>query len=161
MLGAMLILVAVIVGFVVARNLNSTDPSNPAPTVDYGQTVKYARQQSGFDLVAPRRLPAGWRATSVRFTPRPDEHWHLGVLTDQGKYVGLEQGNGSVGSMVASYVDPHASRAKSVTIDGTPWSGWSDTGGDHALVHRAGGTTTLVVGTVAPAVLADYVRSLR
>lgn len=157
----MLVLVGLISVFVVVRNLNRDDPPSPVRAVDYAQTAKFARAQAGFDLVAPASLPAGWKATTVSFTDGLDEHWHLGQLTDSGRYVGLEQGDASVKSMVTTYVDPDPVRGESVRIDGTTWDTWSDAGGDRALVLRDGATTTLVVGTATQDVLVSYVESLR
>ena len=160
MIGAMAILLAVIVGFVVLRDLNRNDPQSPVTAVDYRQSVGYASEQAGFDVLAPETLPEGWKATSVGFTPDPSR-WHLGVLTDQGRYVGLEQAASSEKSMVMTYVDPEPTRGKVVTIDGQTWRAWSDSGGDTALVRTQGEVTTLVVGTVEQDVLVDYVESLR
>ena len=80
MVGAMLILLAVIAAFVVFRELNRTDVTTPVRTVEFRQTAVYAAEQVDFELLAPSRLPEGWRATSVSFTPEPSR-WHIGQLT--------------------------------------------------------------------------------
>lgn len=161
MAGALLVLVGLVVGLVYLQEANTGGPTNPVRPVDYRRTAAYARQQAGFDVVAPDRLPRGWRATSVTFVPQGRQRWHLGVLTAADKYVGLEQADSSVRSMVRTYVDPAASRGRSVTVDGRTWASWSDSGGDLAFVRRQGHTTTLVVGTASRAALLGYVRSLR
>jgi hypothetical protein len=161
MIGALLVLVVIVVAFVTFQEVNTGPPANPVHAIDYQPTLKYARRQAHFQLLAPPSLPAGWRATSVTFEPQGHQRWHLGVLTDQNKYVGLEQSDTPVRSMVQEYVDPAASRGRPVTVAGKAWSIWSDSGGDTALVRRQGGATTLVVGTATRAVLVDYVRSLR
>lgn len=160
MVGAMAILLAVIVAFVLLRDLNRDDPESPVEPLDYRPSLAFAREQASFEVVAPDRLPPGWEATNVEFTPDPSR-WHLGVLTDQGRYVGLEQAVASQTSMVQTYVDGDASHGNDVTIDGQTWSSWSDSGGDSALVRTGGKVTTLVVGTVEQGVLVDYVQSLR
>lgn len=158
----MLVLVLIVVGFVgLSRLIGGGEPSTPVRTVDYHQTLGYAREHADFHLLAPPRLPQGWRATSVTFVPRGQQRWHLGVLTDRNQYVGLEQADRPVRGMVTEYVDPDAERGQPVTVRGRTWSTWSDAGGDHALVRRSGDTTTLVVGPVDPDVLVGYVRSLR
>jgi hypothetical protein len=159
---ALVVLVAIVGGLVLLQKLNNTATvSNPAPRVPYATTLKFARQQAHLHLLAPAALPAGWRATSVRYVDPPDEHWHLGVLTARDKYVGLEQANTSVRAMVSQYVDKQAHRLPPVTVDGSTWTAWSDSGGDFALCRRQGRTTTLVVGTPGRAVITDYVASLR
>lgn len=161
MIGAMLVLLVVIGVWVAFRNLTSNEPSSPVQTVAYKQTEQFARQHASFHLVGPSRLPSGWRATTVGYTPAPREHWHLGVLTNHNRYVGLEQGPTSVKQMVRVYVDRHAAQGHPVEAAGTTWQTWTDQGGDLALVRSAGSTTTLVVGHDVPEhELARYVGTL-
>jgi hypothetical protein len=162
MIGAMVVLVAVVLLYLGVQALTANRPSSTVPTVDYAADVPAARKAAGFDLVAPPRLPSGWRATTVGLTGSPGSHWHLGVLTDKGRYVGLEQGEESVRSMVTRYVDEAATRAGPVDVAGRPWTTYTDAGGDLALVRRAGRTTTLVVGHDVPrSDLMSYTASLR
>lgn len=160
MIGALLVLLLVIFGFVALRALNRTQPDNPVSPVKYEETLQYARRAAGFPVLAPASLPAGWRATSVSYVPRP-ERWHLGVLTDQDKYVGLEQSRKPLGDMVATYVDQKAVRGPVVLIDGKPWRSWSDSGGDTALTRAQDGVATLVVTSGGQDLLVRYTSSLR
>jgi hypothetical protein len=147
---------------VALRSLTSNDPARPVRTIAYADDARAARTAADFDLLAPRRLPEGWRATSVRFTRSPSSHWHLGVLTDRGRYVGLEQGTASVASMVEEYVDESAHRGRPVDVAGRPWTSYTDDGGDLALVRRDGRTTTVVVGDRVPeTALTAYAAILR
>lgn len=160
MIGAMVVLVLIVLGFVVFRDLNRNEPQSPVRPVDYQETLGFAQDAVGFELLAPPSLPEGWRATSASFVPDPPR-WHLGVLTDQDRYVGLEQSRGSVDTMVETYVDRAATKGEVVRIEGEPWQSWTDEGGDTALTRQEGGVTTLVVGTPDREVLVDYVTSLR
>jgi len=160
MIGAMLILIAVIVGFVVIRDLNRSPPQSPVEAVDYQQSLAFAREQATFKVLAPETLPTGWEATTVEFTADPSR-WHLGLLTDQDRYVGLEQAQASVRSMVTTYVAGDATPGADVSIDGQTWRAWSDPGGDAALVRTTDRVTTLVVGTADQEVLVGFVESLR
>lgn len=161
MIGAMLVLLLVIAGFWAFRELNRTTPESPVRTVDYVEVAEFARGEAGFNLLAPESLPSGWRATSATYTPPPDEAWHLGVLTAEERYVGLEQATSSPESMVETYVGEEATRAGKVEIAGRSWTAWSDPGGDQALVRRGDEITTLVVGTAGRDVLVDYIKRLR
>jgi hypothetical protein len=129
-------------------------------TVQYEQALGFAREQADFPLVAPDSLPAGWRATSAEFVPEPGR-WHLGLLTDEDRYVGLEQSRRPVEKMIETYVDPEAVRGREVEVDGEPWRTWTDGAGDTALVRVEDGVTTLVVGTPELDVLVDFVETLR
>lgn len=44
-----------------------TPDEPPLPEVDWQKTVASARQQAGFEVVAPESLPQGWRATQASF----------------------------------------------------------------------------------------------
>jgi hypothetical protein len=160
MVGAMLVLLLVIGAFVAFRAVNRTTPDNPVKRVDYQQTLAYARSQTDVPLLAPPSLPAGWRATSVTFVPDP-LRWHLGVLTDQDRYVGLEQARSPVVAMVETYVDRDAERGGLVRVDGKQWRSWSDAGGDRALTRVDSGVTSLVVTSADEDVLLDFTRGLR
>lgn len=160
MVGAMIVLLAVVFGFVAFRGLVRDDLERPVSEVDYQETVAFAQESTDFPLLAPDRLPDGWRATSARFVPDPP-HWHLGLLTDQERYVGLEQGTSSVRDMVGTYVGEEAVREGRVRIGGRSWQVWTDEGGDTALTRAHGDVTTLVVGTPEREVLVDFVRGLR
>jgi len=162
MIGALVVLLAVVGVFVVSQAITRQNPPSPVQAVDYHQDVGFARAKARFDLVAPASLPAGWKATTVSFVDGPQQHWHLGCLTDTGRYVGLEQADRPVSSMVKAYVDPQPTRGKPVTIRRATWATYTDAGGDRALVRRAGRTTTLVVGHDVPQpVLTSYIESLR
>ena len=162
MAGAMIVLVVLILGWVGFRALTSREPVEPVQSVDYRREVPVAKKTATFDLVAPPTLPSGWRATTVNFDDAPDQHWHLGVLTDRGRYVGLEQGDQPVLDFVHKYVDDAARRGSPVDVAGSRWSTYTDDGGDTALVRRSGATTTLVVGHEVPkSDLISYTASLR
>jgi hypothetical protein len=162
MVGAMVVLVAILVAWVAFKSLTTRQPDHPVQTVDYAQVVAPAKRAASFDLVAPPSLPAGWRATSVNFNDQSAPRWHLGVLTDEGRYVGLEQSERSVRSMVADYVDERSTRGEPVDVAGRRWATYTDSGGDLALVRRQGRTTTLVVGHDVPETdLVSFTASLR
>lgn len=159
MIGAMLVLLLVVAAFVAFRDLNRVEPTRPVAEVDYRQTLAYAREQAGFPVLAPDPLPAGWRATTVEFLPDP-ARWHLGMLTADEQYVGIEQSASSERDMVETYVDADATRSGAVIVDGTRWRVWVDSGGDTALVRRSDAVTALVVGRVPRDELAGFVADI-
>ncbi len=159
MVGAMLLLVLIVAGYALLRDLNRSDPADPVEPVDWRSTAAYARDEAGFEVLAPQRLPQGWIATSVRFGRGDQESWHLGVLTDQRRYIGLEQSEDSAGTMVETFVDEEAEADGEVSVAGQTWQVWRDEE-DTALVRESGDITTLVVGTVGREQLEDYVELL-
>ena len=174
LLGALLVLLLGIGAFVVLRDVNRVDPGSPVQAVDYAQPARFAQRVAEFELLAPRELPEGWISTSVRFEDDPEEQsWHVGLLTDEQRYIGLEQAERTVAAMVADFVDEEAVEAGEVDVDGTTWARWTDperdpeadpaeaSEGDLALVGETDGATTLVVGTVSQDQLTEVVASLR
>jgi hypothetical protein len=132
------------------------EPDSPVKAIDYAAVVEQARPAADFALLAPKALPAGWQATSARFEPGS---WHLGVLTDDQEYIGLEQ----LGADVDRAVDRFAqgSRAAGTAdVGGETWTVRRGPQDRLTYVRRDGGLTTLVNGTAARSVIEDYVASL-
>ena len=161
MIGAMVVLLLVVGAFVVFRDVNRNAPEDPAQAVDFERPAQYARTAADFPLLAPDQLPEGWIATSVSFDEVRRQAWHLGTLTDEQRYVGLEQAQRPVESMVEDYVDEEATQGDDVTIDGVVWQTWTDEGDDLALVRQAEDVTTLLVGRVPQETLEELLDSLR
>ena len=147
MTGALVFLVLVVLGWVVFRAVTSDQKSTPVPTVDWAAWVKAGRAEQVLALYAPPALPNGWRATSVNYAGGAQAQWHLGMLTDRGKYVGIEESRSPTRKLVEQYVDPNAVRGKDVEVDGTTWQTWSDSGGDHGFSTEVGDEAVLVYGS--------------
>lgn len=137
-------------------------PPNPADTIDYSATLSTAQHKAPFHLLSPQPEPKGWRATSADFTPRRHTtSWHLGFLTDNGEYVGLEQSTKFRKELMTGKTRADQPKG-TVRIDGTTWHEFvSSDGGETALVRRDQGVTTLVTGTASLAALKTFVRALR
>ncbi|MFP5253146.1 MAG: DUF4245 domain-containing protein [Actinomycetes bacterium] len=162
MVGAMVVVLVVVVAFVLFRDAVRSDVDTTVREVDYVGPAAFAQEQAGFEILAPPRLPEGWASTSVRYTPGVDERWHLGMLTEGGRYVGVEQARSSAENLVEEHVDEEARRGRPVTVAGERWTTWTDDGGDLALVREGDDVTTLVVGHEVPLeVLVELTASLR
>lgn len=160
LIGAMLVLLPVVAAFVLFRDSVREEPARSVEAVEYLQPAEYARERASFPILVPRELPEGWKVTSVTWTPGDDEAWHLGLLTDEERYVGLEQADELVSTMVRQHVDEDATQGEDVEIDGRTWQRWTDEGGDTALVREGRGVTTLVVATTGLDTLEEFVRTL-
>lgn len=161
MIGAMLVLLLVVAAFVVFRDTVRDEPADPVGPVDYLRPAEYARTVADFPVLVPERLPEGWFANGARYVPGDEESWHVGFLTEDREYVGLEQTDRPPAALVEEHVDEEAVQGEDVTIDGVTWQTWTDEGGDTALVREQEAVTTLVVGTVDQDTLVEFVRSLR
>jgi hypothetical protein len=166
MAGALVITVVVVLGYVGFRAFNTDNQPTPVRTVDYQSWVRAGRDDGKLHTYAPRALPTGWRATSATYTTGIDPHWHLGMLTRSGEYVGIEESLGTVSSQVQQYVDANATRDGSATVGGVSWQVWRDSGGDYALVRRTAAPhgrdpeTVLVVGSAPDAQIRSFAGTL-
>ncbi len=152
-MGALIVTVLAVLAFSLFRALTRDNPTTPVRAVDYLAVVTAARADAELPLLAPARLPTGWKATSATFDPAK-QRWHLGLLTDKDDYVGVEESRDTTQAMVQTYVDKSAEQGEDVTIDGEIWQSWTDAGGDYAVVRlvdpaRIGQGVVLVVGTAS------------
>ncbi|WP_457184770.1 DUF4245 domain-containing protein [Nocardioides sp. P5_E3] len=152
MTGALIVTVLAVLAFVAWRGLWRSDVDNEAEAVDWQARVELA-QQADLRVVHPRELPAGWTATSTELAAGDDPRWSLGVLTDDGRFVGIRQQDTSVTDLVELYVDEDAEAGDDATVPSDitdTWQTWSDEGGDVGYSTELGDEALLVYGS-APA----------
>lgn len=133
--GALIVTVLAVLAFAAFRSITRDNEPVPVRSVDYRASVEAARSENELLVLAPEKLPAGWRATSATYTPGASPTWHLGLLTAAGKYVGLEESRAGIEDLVEQHVDPEAERGRDVTIAGETWQSWTDAGGDYAVAR--------------------------
>lgn len=166
LVGAMVVTVLAVVAFAAFNALRTDRRPAPVRAVDYTAMLRAGRADHKLLVMAPATLPTGWKATSALYETGSDPTWHLGLLTDDGKYVGVEEARGGVSDLVEEHVDPDAQQGKDVTIAGETYQTWTDAGGDYAVSRtvRTGGTNReswLVVGTAPRAEIRDFAARLR
>lgn len=128
--------------------------------VEYSETATSARLAATYPLLAPTSLPEGWRANGVRFSPGGSQAWHLGVLTDENRYIGLEQEKVPVDDLIETYAEG-AERVGTVDVGGTTWQVHEGPDGRLAWTVETPEVSTLVTTTsVSPEDLERYVALL-
>jgi Protein of unknown function (DUF4245) len=160
--GAMVVLVVLVLAFVVLRSCTRDNPDVTPEAVDYLSAVGPV-EDAGLAAVYPPSLPNGWKATSIDFVPGERPAWGIGMLTDDGLFVGIRQADADLSSMLETYVDADAVQGDTVTVPGAlteQWQEWSDAGGDHAYSASLGDTEVLVYGTAPTEDLLTIVGSL-
>ncbi len=158
----MIVLVTVVLGFVLLREVFRDNDAVDVERVDYLAVVGPA-QEAGLQVVYPPSLPDGWTPTSVAFDPGDRPAWGVGMLTDDGKFVGVRQEDDDLDNLVDFYVDEDAVEGDTITVDGAlvpEWQEWSDAGGDHAYAASIGDHEVLVYGPAPTDDLLTIVRSL-
>lgn len=162
MVGAMLVVVLVVVGFVALRSLQRDQPERRPEPVDYVAAVDQART-TGVRPVHPVELPDGWIATSVHLVGGNRPEWGMGVLTDEGSFVGVRQQDADVETLVSTFVDEEATRGSEVELEGSlpgPWQSWRDEGGDLGFTTELRDEGLLVYGSASRDDLETFVASL-
>ncbi len=165
LVGAMLVTVLAVLAFVAFRAVTTDKEPTPVRAVDYTSALASARADQRLVVLAPERLPLGWQATSATYTRGVLPTWHLGLLTDDAKYVGVEEARASIADLVDEHVDPDADRGPDVTIAGETWQSWTDSGGDYAVARALGSgeptaEAVLVVGTASEDEIRDFAGTL-
>ncbi len=151
------VLLAIIAVLAGAGRLLSSPPQDPVPVVEYESALIAARDVAPYDVLAPADLPDGWRANSVRYLSG-GAVWHLGILTDENRYIGIEQSPDPVEQMVEEFAQ-EAEPQGSLELDGETWM-LLRMEGRTTLVRRDGGATALVTGDAAQATIEDFVAGL-
>ena len=147
---------ALLLGAFLVGQLVTVTPDRPERRVDLDDAVAGARAAATFDVIAPKSLPKRWIATSARFGP---EAWHLGVLTADDKYIGLEQTTTSVEGIVDDFA-PESRATGTVQLAGNAWQVRTESDGDRIYVRDFGETSVLVFGSAGRSELERYVSSL-
>lgn len=155
-LRSMLVIAVIILALYGLGQLFTSKPKTVVDTIDYATVVAQARPAATFPLAAPASLPEGWRATSARFQP---DGWHLGVLTDDDQYVGLEQLKISVDRAVDRFAQDSTADGTAV-VAGQTWTVRNGPKGRWTYVRSEDGLTTLLNTSASRPVLERYITSL-
>jgi hypothetical protein len=161
-IGSLIVLVLVVLAFIGFRGLFRDNEAVEPEPVDYLAVVGPA-QEAGMRVVYPSSLPDGWIATSVDYDPGDRPDWGVGMLTDDGRFVGLRQADDDLDSLLDTYVDDNPDEGDVVTVEGaivSEWQEWSDAGGDEAYAASVGEYEVLVYGSAPTEDLLTVVRSL-
>ena len=133
------------------------------PAVDVGSVARQVRQETSWAISQPR-LPAGWKATSVRFTAAGGglRTWHAGYLSPEGNYVSIDQTQDATDAWVSAQTSNGRAEG-TMPAGGATWERLSS--GDtvqRSLVLRAAGAelTTVLSGTAPYAQLAQFAEAL-
>lgn len=155
-LGALLVAV-----WLVAQLFYGNAPERPnVPAVDYAAVLPGAERETGADLLAPTSVPQGWKVTSSRVR---DDVWSLGTLTEDQRFIGLQQTPEPEDDAVRELA-PGSERLDEVEIGAQTWTRWSSPDGETTYSRVVPGprqdTTAVVSSDVDRTTLERYVASL-
>lgn len=150
---------------------DSGQPTKPdVKTVSWHPKAEKARRQASYPVLAPSKLPDGWRATRAGWTRVGQQdstgdrsvrnQWRLGLLTDDDIYIELAQGDKRPKAMINS-ATRHGGADGTVTVDGRRWRRLvTDDDRTRALVRTTSEVTTVVTGDTSYAKLRSFAESL-
>lgn len=129
--------------------------------VDYESVLVGARATDDFAVLAPPERPEGWRANHADFVPGPEGSWRLGLLTDQDRYIGLNQVFADVEEAVEEYA-PESEEAGETQLAGQTWQVFEATEEADTTFVRGDGENrvVLVTGTAPREQIETYIESL-
>ena len=157
-----LVICLVVVAFLILVTWRSK-PAEVPKAVEYTAQLQDAKATAAW-VRGPEPMPTGWTATSVEFL-KPEQEpmtWHLGVVTTEKKYVGLEQSNVTGGKFQAEKLG-RTSDDGTATVAGVTWQRkvLLDRKGENALVLVGSGVTTIVTGNAGYPALEAFASALR
>lgn len=145
------------------------------PRINYEYDARALARNAPYPAYVPVGLPDGWRATSTRLTgtntaAKDKVAWHLGFLTPEDAYAGLEQSNeepsgpqGFVRRMTNVFQSDPTQAVGRQQINGHEWLQYvaKSKGPQNSLVWRAPKSTVIVTGTASFAELTRLAAALR
>jgi hypothetical protein len=143
------ILAAVLIWFVMVPRPSEINQ----PAVDVASVAVHVRQETSWAISQPM-LPAGWKATNVRFATAGDglRTWHAGYLSPEGNYVSIDQTRDATDVWVAAQTS-NGRPEGTMSAGGATWQKLS------SLVSRGSGAaelSTVLSGTAPYAQLAQF-----
>ncbi|MGC4940529.1 DUF4245 domain-containing protein [Kribbella sp. DT2] len=131
--------------------------------VEYTAQLEDARKVASW-VRGPEPMPEGWTATNVEFRA-PEQSpitWHLGTVTGEKKYVGLEQSN----QTSPRYQNDELGKTEddgTSTVGGVVWQRRTlvERKDEQALVLVGSGVTTIVTGNAGYPALETFAATLR
>jgi hypothetical protein len=157
-----LIAVVIAVTLIFVPGLVHPSKSQQFAPVDYSDYVSGFHELTGHAALTPT-LPTGWAANAASLTGgRAAAHLHIGFVTPNGQYAGLEESIAPATVFVPSVLGRvGATVTGRVSVDGTSWQTSTSSRGEYSLVHTVGTITVVITGSATDAQLQLVAASLR
>ena len=133
------------------------------PALDVTSVARQVRGETSWQI-SQAQLPAGWKATSVRFTPAGDglRTWHVGYLSPEGNYISIDQTQAATDVWVAAET-ANGKAEGTVAAGGATWQKLSSPSTlQRSLLSKGSGDglTTVLSGTAPYTQLVQFAETL-
>ena len=156
-----LIPLLVIVGLLVLLNRPGDQRSDGVHVIDPGPAISAAREQAGFQVLAPSGLGDRWRPTSTELLPAgpaAPASFRIGYVSPAGRYAELLQSADAPDAVAARYGPLVADGTTSIA--GASWQQYDTKSGRRLLRHTFGDITVVVTGSASQPELAELAASV-
>jgi Protein of unknown function (DUF4245) len=143
---------------------------HPVTEVEWRPVLAKARREAPYPVLAPTRLPDGWRATQADWAAvgKPTQSgelsvrnlWQLGVLNSDDVFIGLDQGDRLADDLVDEQSRAGTADGESA-VNGQVWQRLvSPDGRTRSLVRRDPKVTSIISGDLPYSALEAYAATL-
>ncbi|MFC6152653.1 DUF4245 family protein [Nocardioides yefusunii] len=164
LIGAMIVMVALVLVFVGYRELFREVPETKPQHIENWRELADASQAEGHPIAVPE-VPEEWLVTNIRFVPSLSPTWDIAMLTGDDKFAGVFQTDDRLDNVIEERVDKNAQEGEPFTVTGGDlageWRTFTDKGGDYALAHEDRSGVVLVFGSADEKELQDLANTLR
>lgn len=149
-LGLMILIAAAVLFLTPARGLVFPDKANKMQPVDYSSELTGWRELTGVSALAPVGLPKSWHANAASLDhtdPQAGISMHIGFVTSDGKYAGLDESTASAQVELGQVLGDSGQKvAGTATISGVIWQTRTSDRGEQAFTRTAGKVLIIVTG---------------
>ncbi|HNA98748.1 MAG TPA: DUF4245 domain-containing protein [Marmoricola sp.] len=133
LIGALLVTLLVVAGFMIFRGAFRDNKPVPTRAVDHQIWLERGQSDGQLVMAAPREVPSGWTVTSASYDGGLRPVWRMGMLTDEKKFVGLVESLDSLDPLLQKHMQENPQSTGTKQVAGRDWKSFTAAEGDAAL----------------------------
>lgn len=133
LIGALLVTLLVVAGFMIFRGAFRDNKPVPTRAVDHQIWLERGRADGRLLMVNPSEIPRGWTVTSARYDGQDRPVWRMGMLTPDKKFVGLVESLDSLDPLLQKHLQANPQSTGTKMLGGLEWKSFTAAEGDAAL----------------------------
>jgi hypothetical protein len=133
LIGALLVTLLVVLGFMLFRGALRENKPVPTRAVDHQIWFERGQADGRLLMVAPIQIPDGWTVTSAKFDTEERPVWRMGMLTPDKKFVGMVESLDSLDPLLQKHMQANPQSTGTKMLGGLKWKSFTAAEGDAAL----------------------------